>query len=359
MSDWCTIESDPGVFSELIRGIGVKGLAVEEIYSFDDIDLLESLKPIYGLIFLFKWNKDPEKRECLKYYDNELFFANQVITNACATQAILSVLLNLKDIDIGDELNNLKSFTAEMDPQMKGLAIGESEVIKKVHNSFARPEPFVISNDKKPKKEGDVYHFITYIPFKGKLYELDGLQEGPILLGDCTGENWFEAARDEITKRILKYATSEIRFNLLAIVASKKEQYEREIERINNLRGHLYKKIKEQGGFIDPELAEEADILIAQASDMIDEGHIPNDLEEVNGRLAGLTAEVQNFKDLHQEEVFKHKKYEEENNRRKHNYLPFIVEMMKIIAKKGKLKELVDAAKEKQQARAKAKEDKK
>jgi len=205
MSDWCTIESDPGVFTELIREIGVKGLSVEEIYSFEDTELLESLKPIYGLIFLFKWTKDPEKRECLKYYDEDLFFANQVITNACATQAILSVLLNIKDVEIGPELNNLKSFTLGMDPQMKGLAIGESEVIKQVHNSFSRPEPFVISNEKKPKKEGDAYHFISYIPFKGKLYELDGLQEGPILLGDCSGENWFEAARDEINKRIMKY----------------------------------------------------------------------------------------------------------------------------------------------------------
>ncbi len=161
--------------------------------------MMRVYRPIYGLIFLFKYVQDPEKKNTLTNYDEELFFANQTINNACATQAILSILLNSMDkINVGDELNNLKAFTIDFSSKERGDAIGQCEQIRVAHNSFAKQEPFEIVEDKRGGKDDDVFHFISYICFKNQLYELDGLQSGPISHGACTEENWLSLARDEI-----------------------------------------------------------------------------------------------------------------------------------------------------------------
>ena len=44
---WCTIESDPAVFNELVETFGTKGVEFAELWGLDD-ESLASLEPIYG-----------------------------------------------------------------------------------------------------------------------------------------------------------------------------------------------------------------------------------------------------------------------------------------------------------------------
>lgn len=185
---WCTIESDPGVFSDLISKIGVPNIDVEEIYGLEDLlvsdeassvssgvgELKLSSSQKFGLIFLFKYSGEiSDDRATIPFEDSpNLYFAKQVVQDACATQAILSVLLNT-EIELGPNLTDFKNFTQCLDYEMRGLSIGNSDHIRDVHNSFGRPEPFIYekSANKDRKNTKDAYHFIAYVPSSGQVYE--------------------------------------------------------------------------------------------------------------------------------------------------------------------------------------------
>jgi ubiquitin carboxyl-terminal hydrolase L5 len=189
------------------------------------------------LIFLFKWVKDDEPASVVQDLRSEkIFFAKQVIQNACATQAILSILLNIdhKDLALGDTLSDFKEFTQSFDAFNRGLALSNAEQIRTVHNSFARQTLFELDNSKNAKEE-DVFHFISYVPIDGRLYELDGLKEGPIDLGEVgSGKNWLDVVRPVIEKRIQKYSEGEIHFNLMAVVSDRKMICQRQLDSLLN-----------------------------------------------------------------------------------------------------------------------------
>eukprot|EP01132_Coremiostelium_polycephalum_P000411 gene411-521_t len=328
---WCNIESDPGVFTELISKIGAKDIQVEEVYTLDPSEFAR-LKPVLGLIFLFKWVSEKDDRP-ISHENENIFFANQVINNACATQAILSILLNCKDIDLGDELSNFKSFTQDFPPLMKGEAIGNSDIIRETHNSFALPEPFIFKQ-KKSKKE-EAFHFVSYLPIQGKLYELDGLKEGPICLSDCTDSNWLDVVTPFIQKRMDKYSQGEIRFNLMAVIKDRQSQLKLEIEELEKKKTMVVEKLSQ------------IDTSVEQMQ--VDSGaDLPNNKEQLELMLNDIIGNIdmKNNEILMEQEKFRN--WKDENIRRRHNYVPFILNLIKGLAEKDQLLPLIQKAKDKE-----------
>ncbi|OAA56981.1 26S proteasome-associated ubiquitin [Niveomyces insectorum RCEF 264] len=246
---WNTIESDAGVFTYLLENLGVKNVQFEELLSLDPQALAE-LSPVYGVIFLFKFptnapyvGEGGAPRDGQFDYDaaERLFFARQTIQNACGTQALLSVLLNKTDdgggttsdtsVDVGAHLRTFREFAMALPPDLRGEALSNDELIRDVHNSFAKSSPFVDETQRTAGADDseDVFHFIAYTAVNGRLYELDGLQPAPIDHGPCGGGGgdddpliFAERALAAVQRRIARYGAEEIHFNLLAAVRDRR-----------------------------------------------------------------------------------------------------------------------------------------
>ena len=118
---------------------------MEELYSVDPASLRSLGAHVHGLVFLFKWGpeaaavhkaqREAEEKEAgagggapPPADASSVFFAAQVVPNACATQAILSILLNRPEgvagLTLGPDLADLKAFAAGLDLESRGLVVG-------------------------------------------------------------------------------------------------------------------------------------------------------------------------------------------------------------------------------------------
>jgi len=228
-SNWqgfCDIESDPAYFSVILRDMGVKGVAVREVFTLDPEDLQASLpQPIHGLILLFHYrefgNAD-QPSEC----PANVWFANQLpAQNSCATLAMINILMNTPDVSTGEHLDQFKAFTRDLTPFQRGEALASFDFVKRIHNSFAKKMDILESdkhlaykvakaqrlkaqssppltkkrtksrrasadsshtNDSAEFYEQTGHHFIAFVPIGNQVWKLDGLDAQPTSVGTFT-----------------------------------------------------------------------------------------------------------------------------------------------------------------------------
>ncbi|EER37749.1 ubiquitin carboxyl-terminal hydrolase [Histoplasma capsulatum var. duboisii H88] len=376
---FCEIESEPALFNVMLRDFGVKGVKVQEIVSLEDEMLALLHKPVYGLIFLFRWKEDdPDKQE--SSCPEGIWFANQTSSYACASVALLNIINNVHEIELGEKLQHFKDFTLPLTPALRGYAIGNFEFVKRVHNSFARKMD-VLNADLQLKTEATNrrsrtkklrnqdyddseagFHFIGFVPAKGKLWKFDGLERQPQNLGDCSGDKWLDLAKPEIISRMAEYEEGQIEFSILGLVK----------DPLIDLRAQLATNIKcvatidEQLsalGISLPDLDGTAatinensngighDPFINIEREEVERADVPGDLrtkyksatpDELAGYREELVGAQKNIRIMISEEEQSHRADEDYAAARRHDYGPAVHTWVRLLARKQVIEKLVE-----------------
>ena len=379
VEEWRELESDPGLFSLLIEDFGVRGVKVEEIY---DMSKKMDTK-VYGFVFLFRYElgdrRARKKARNLASEDsyvlepciiNNMFFAHQIIINSCATHALLSVLLNCPELDLGPNLTKLKDFSKGLDPESKGYAIANMVELSCAHNRHARPSNVMLPS---ATRKGSVvssahallpetYHFVSYVPINGRLFELDGLKEYPIDHGPWGDhEDWTDLFQRTISFRLAE--SENFLFNLMAIIPDPAPQLSVIIKSLHTKQEELLKDIVDlatkstcvpgnndtaeyvyNDETVQQRINEVTRLLpsnFAQLNEIAekecDAGAIENRLKLLIAKLLINTNKMEASKHKLKEHLETMQRYQIEHSRRIHDYEQFITEFVRMLAVNNQL----------------------
>ncbi|KAL9594319.1 MAG: hypothetical protein Q9219_007092 [cf. Caloplaca sp. 3 TL-2023] len=145
--------------------------------------------------------------------------ASQTVNNACASVALLNIVNNVPNLELGNQLEQFKRFTAEFTPALRGDAIGNFEFVKTVHNSFARKMDMLnadlqLKNDASSRKK---------IKRKSPANEDDAAPTRSVVglltgLGSIAGSDWVKQVAPEIEARMAQYEEGQIEFAIMSLV---------------------------------------------------------------------------------------------------------------------------------------------
>ncbi|KAF3352163.1 hypothetical protein VdG1_00644 [Verticillium dahliae VDG1] len=224
---WCELESEPAFFNAILRDCGVQDVKIQELFSLDEDSLQLLPQPVYGLIFLYQYFAQDCEVDDEQGQDDAIWFANQTTDNACATVAMMNIVMN-SDVELGPELqafrdstkdiNSAAAFKKNAKKRARAAAAGTNTTPKK-RKSIAAATP---KRKKKTKIDSDSgFHFIAIVPAHGAVWELDGLKNGPVRLGPVHDDaDWVAAATPFIQDRMRQLGEDSVHFNMMALCKS-------------------------------------------------------------------------------------------------------------------------------------------
>lgn len=239
--DWQLIESDPGLFTELVERLGVTGVEFDELITIDAAEL-SRIPNLFGVLLLFNHATAPSDRAGKPEPEAPVWFAHQVVNNACATLALLHILMNIS-VPHGEALNRILEFTGDFDPSLRGQVIASDQNLREQHNFMSRPVMFVSDEVMPARATDEAYHYVAYVPVDGRVYELDGLEQFPIDHGPCS--NFPERVSEILQARIATFDNNELRFSVLSCQADQRQVYSDDPVKISELEDRRARNMRQ------------------------------------------------------------------------------------------------------------------
>jgi ubiquitin carboxyl-terminal hydrolase L5 len=160
--------------------------------------------------------------------------------------------------------------------------------------------------------EERIYYAFVHLP----VYRIDGLKSGPLDLGTydpSTPASWQQVAHPAIDSRMSMFGAAETHFALLRICQKRSVVLESIIRSLNSQL--------------------EASVHVEDGTD-----------SDAASQRNEVTSQIARYNELLQEEQQREARHAAENVRRRHNYVPLIVELLHSLGRAGKLSGIIDSA---------------
>ncbi|KAL9546697.1 hypothetical protein MBANPS3_006532 [Mucor bainieri] len=335
---WALIPSDPAVFQDMIQQYGIDEVQAEEIFALEFLDENKDNTDVHGLIFISGYVEEelPDDFEKPDPLASDIVFTAQLVTNACATLALLAVLFNA-NINKGHILDHFLEYTKSFSPIDRGMCLGSSQEIRSIHDAYASNANHIaedamdVSSDDDNEDyelvDAENYHYISYIYKNGYVWELDGLKSQPLRLAPCTHENWIAVVKPIIQERM----QDRVDASLLAIARDdypdklkQKDTYESYL----NISRYMIQKKLSKGATSKRKVRhsnffEEADVQHRAKMDEIWNLMRNNDFISAEKKMGAFEMEIDSFNQHVDQLTANRKKARDNSTRQKFDYFPF------------------------------------
>lgn len=191
------LESNPEVFDRFAYNLGLNNsYNFNDIFSIDDPELLAFLsRPVIAIVLLFPIQKNMpllpnhHSNDSISK-DNQPIWLRQNFQNACGLYALLHILINNKsNLRKGSLLDEFLNSNKEITHSTVDQFI--IDFTKRYNQDFNESSGETTNPD--PETDIDL-HFISFISYEGKLWELDGrsINKEPLLLGNVDKTNQID-----------------------------------------------------------------------------------------------------------------------------------------------------------------------